>query len=152
MITLKYKISRLIYGLIIIIISHKSIYDIDTFTNLSKLLSNNINNMNLEEKFYSIINLTFFNKDHKNEELLKLWLDFSIVKDNNKETVKFIYFLLMFGGLMCIFGEPLSRLVIVTALTFDVLLIHNFNFFKNESAKGTMLKYIALIGGALHIC
>ena len=149
MVGFNYKFSRFLFGFIMCLISLKTIFEKQSLSSLNTLLKNNLKDVHSEGGLVSYINFSFLSEEHN--KLIQSFIDFTPIEKNSEDTIKFIYFLLFFGGLMCMLGEPLSRFLIVTAIVLDLALLHNFKFFVSENSKGTMLKYIAFLGGALHI-
>ena len=148
MISLKYKVSRFLFGFFITLIALRSLTQPQIGT-LSTLLQNNLKEIHSENGIISLINFSFLTPE--TNSLIRSKIDLSQLSDNSEDTVQFIYILLLIGGVLCIFGQPISKFFIVSSLILDVILLHNIKFFVSDSSKGIMLKYFALIGGAVHI-
>ena len=145
---IKYRTTRFVFGLFISLIALKSLSQ-QQFTPLCSLLKSNIKDFTSEEGLLSQIHFSFLSDNTNN--FIKSSLSLNLIHDNSEDTIYFIYSLMFFGGIMCMFGQPLSKFFIVSSLILDLILLHNIKFFVSDSSKGLMLKYIAYLGGALHI-
>lgn len=146
---LTYKFFRMLFGVILCLIALKSITDPNQMKTLSNLMTENIKGYHNEEGHIIFFDLPYISEE--SNKILRSKINLSDISSNAEETVKFIYALLFIGGLMCALGEPFSKCIIISSLVLDIFLIHNLRFFVTDSGKGTMLKYIAYIGGAMYV-
>lgn len=145
---LQYKFSRLTFGLIISIIAFKSMTG-SSLASLSGLVKSNLKDIHKPDGIISIIDFGFLSPE-TNQKVRELF-NFSDLEENSEDFIVFIYSLIMMGGILCLFGQPISKFFIISGLLLDLVFLHNLKFFVSDSSKGTMLKYLAFIGGALHI-
>lgn len=143
---IKYRLSRILFGLVILLMGLKGIADHSTTANL---LKTNIKEFNSEEGLLKLILADNYG------EFLNYWLkqclNFTLLSDNADELVIILQLSLVLGGLMCVFGYSISKFFIISSIIVDLIFIHNLRFFATDSSKGLMLKYIVFIGGSLHI-
>lgn len=143
---LQFKFSRFMFGLIILLVGLKGFSDISTS---ATLIRTNVTEFNSEEGLSALFDFEFLGE--RGNRMLKNSLDFTVIADVAEEFVMMINTNLILGGLMTMFGISIGRFFIISSLLVDLFFIHNLRFFATDSSKGLMIKYIAYIGGALHI-
>lgn len=146
---IKYKVTRFIYGLILLIIALKSLNQSNIEHNTT-VIKNNMTSFFAEEGIYSLINFSFLSQEMNNFIKRSFYIK-DIIIDISNDLIIFIYLLLSFGALLAMFGYSISKFFIVSALVVDLVFVHNLNFFATDSSKGLMIKYVVLLGGALFI-
>jgi hypothetical protein len=143
---IKYRLSRILFGLVIFLMGLKGAFD---YTNSSNLLKANIKDFNSDEGLSKLI------LSENYGEFINYWLkqclNFTVLSENADELVIILQLSLVLGGLMCILGYSISKFFIISSIIVDLIFIHNLRFFATDSSKGLMLKYIVFIGGSLHI-
>lgn len=75
-------------------------------------------------------------------------LDLAAIKNYSVEIVFFQNFLLIFGGLLCLFGFYLRKFFITSGLVLFVLLIKN-PYFYGDKVSCSCVKVLSLIGATL---
>jgi len=143
---LKYKIARCFFGLIMFLIGVKGMID---YTQASQLLAGSIKDFNSAEGLINEIKFDFLGEN--GNYYLKKILSCQYLEDNADEIIIFLNAQLALGGILCVFGHTFSKFMIISSIVFDLIFIHNLRFFASDNSKGLMLKYLAFIGGALHI-
>lgn len=143
---LQFKFSRFMFGLIILLVGLKGFSDISSS---ATLIRTNVTEFNSEEGLSALFDFEFLGE--RGNRMLKNSLDFTVIADVAEEFVMMINTNLILGGLMTMFGISIGRFFIISSLLVDLFFIHNLRFFATDSSKGLMIKYIAYIGGALHI-
>ena len=143
---LQYKITRFFFGFIMLCLGLRGILDYKTH---SALLAANLKDYGEKDGFSSIF--TFEWAGESVDFFLRGFFKFDVVAKNCDDTIVFIYSLLSLGGFMCLLGHAFSKYLLVSSIVLDLIFVHNFRFFATDSSKGLMLKYIAFLGGTMHI-
>lgn len=142
-ISAKYKITRMFFGLVLIIISLKNFKDME---NLKSIVTKNI------ESYISVFERTDLSQARNTLGLnIDDTFNLKALGRSSTEIVFFVNTFLFLGGFLCMVGYSMSRFLIVLSIVLDLLLIHNPRYFFEETKKGIVIKLIAFLGGAFYI-
>ena len=121
---------RILFGLYLIWVGAKELSDVD---NLKRFIPNTV----------ELIEKNILQPGNYNYNLESL-------KKNAKEILYLDYVLIIFSGVLILFGFRVGKFFLTLSFLIDFIFIHNIGFYKDEKFLINASRLIAILGGSFY--